>query len=620
MPAFQWRQLQAAEPGRLNEKPVQNPTMKIQSTTLALLAMSLPLVAEKEKPSMPGIPMPRPHVQADKRQQSKSEERYRPQTGEIESPESRSIDGYGNHFGNPELGTPDRTMVRLFPAAYEDGVESPSGSARPSAREISNAVAAQSTDLPNRRGASDFLWQWGQFLDHDIDETPTVYPAEPFDILVPAGDLWFDPNSTGAETIPLNRSYYEDSNGVREQVNGITSFIDASQVYGSDDVRAYTLRKLDGSGELKTTASIHGELLPYNESGEENAPSTEPKWFLAGDIRVNEQAALTAMHTLFLREHNYWARSFRESNPAAAEDTVYEYARMMVGAEMQHITYTEFLPILLGPDALPPYLGFKEETDPSIINEFATAAFRFGHSLLPTTLRRVAANGQTADSGDLALAQAFFDPTIVESDGIENLLRGLASQKCQELDGKVVDALRNFLFGPPGSGGLDLVSLNIQRGRDHGFPSYNEARRQLGMRPARQFRDINPDREIQKALAEAYRSVDDVDLWVGGLAEPHVPRAMVGSVFHRIISRQFTNLRDGDRFFYESALPREILNIVREQSLASVIRRNTGIINELRDDVFLLPGSDDEGHSVGGFQKPNSPPKRNARDERRPER
>jgi|TARA_B110000037_G_scaffold33898_2_gene41002 hypothetical protein len=295
---------------------------------------------------------------------------------------------------------------------------------------------------------------------------------------------------------------------------------------------------------LKTTNSDHGDLLPYNEGGEENAPSTDRGWFLASDIRANEQVALTAMHTLFLREHNYWARSFRETNPAAAEDTVYEYARMIVGAEMQHITYSEFLPILLGPEALPPYRGFKEEADPSITNEFATAAFRFGHSLLPTTIRRVAASGETADSGDLALAEAFFDPSIVETDGIENLLRGMASQTCQELDGKIVDGLRNFLFVPPGSGGLDLASLNIQRGRDHGIPSYNEVRRQLGMKPARRFRDINPDRKVQRALADAYRSVEDVDLWVGGLSEPHVPRAMVGSVFHRIISRQFAMALD----------------------------------------------------------------------------
>lgn len=619
-------QLQAVEPGGLNQKLADELIMKIRYTPLALLALLLPLGAEIEKPQMPGIPMPRDHFQKDKRQKEKRENERPPRDGggDIESPEFRSIDGFGNHFGDPELGTPDSPLVRLFAADYEDDAGSPSGSARPSAREISNSVAAQSGYLPNRKGATDFLWQWGQFLDHDITETPTVNPEEPFDILVPVGDPWFDPNSTGVETIPLNRSYYEDGSEVREQVNGITSFIDASQVYGSDEVRAYTLRKLDGSGELKTTNSDHGDLLPYNEGGEENAPSTDRGWFLAGDIRANEQAALTAMHTLFLREHNYWARSFRETNPAAAEDTVYEYARMIVGAEMQHITYSEFLPILLGPEALPAYRGFKEEADPSITNEFATAAFRFGHSLLPTTIRRVAASGETADSGDLALAEAFFDPSIVETDGIENLLRGMASQKCQELDGKIVDGLRNFLFGPPGSGGLDLASLNIQRGRDHGIPSYNEVRRQLGMKPARRFRDINPDREVQRALADVYRSVEDVDLWVGGLSEPHVPRAMVGPVFHRIISRQFAMLRDGDRFFYETSLPRETLNTVREQNLASIIRRNTDIGDELSDDVFLISSDGDDGaddrRSGGDFQRPGNSRKSKGRDDRRPQR
>ena len=596
--------------------------MKTPKAAILLCILTMPLQADDQQGRPPGIPQPRAHQQPDKTNKQKPERPDRPENGSMEAPEPRTIDGFGNHFGLPEIGTPDEPMVRLFPADYEDGISLPSGGDRPSAREISNLVASQTTDLPNRRGASDFLWQWGQFIDHDIDETPTIDPEEPFDIVVPTGDPWFDPTSSGTATIPLNRSYYDSSSGVREQINGITAYIDASQVYGSDDVRAYNLRKLDGSGELKSSASNHGDLLPYNESGEENAPSTTREWFLAGDIRANEQAALTAMHTLFMREHNYWARHFRESNPAAAEDTVYEYARMIVGAEMQHITYSEFLPVLLGPKALPPYLGFKEEANPTIANEFATAAFRLGHSLLSPVIRRIDATGQTAASGDLALANAFFDPSIVASDGIENLLRGLASQRCQELDGKIVDALRNFLFGAPGSGGLDLASLNIQRGRDHGLPSYNEARRQLGMRPARNFRDINPDPEVQQALSDAYSDVDDIDLWVGGLAEPHVRGAMVGPVFHRIISRQFANLRDGDRFYYEASLPREILDSVREQSLATIIRRNTSIGDELRDDVFVLPGDFGEDGAApsggGGFGNPKRPANKRREDGRRP--
>ena len=143
----------------------------------------------------------------------------------------------------------------MFENDYADGLGSPSGESRPSARAISNAIAIQTESIPNKARATDFLWQWGQFLDHYIVETPTISPAESFDILVPTGDPWFDPFSTGIETIPMNRSFYEVIDDVREQVNGITAFIDASQVYGSDDERSDHLRKLDGSGELTGSSS-----------------------------------------------------------------------------------------------------------------------------------------------------------------------------------------------------------------------------------------------------------------------------------------------------------------------------------------------------------------------------
>lgn len=534
----------------------------------------------------PGIPLPRSRPPAD---QSPP---FRQDTQGTEFPaEFRSIDGLGNHFETPWLGTTDQPFLRLFEQAYADGLSEPAGADRPSARAISNAVIAQDEETPNRRGATDYLWQWGQFLDHDIDETPTIDPSEAFDVVVPTGDPWFDPSGTGQMTITLNRSFYGTIDGVREQVNAITAYIDGSNIYGSDAARAYALRMLDGSGMLKTTESEHGPLLPYNEGGFANAPSEGPSWFLAGDVRANEQAGLTAMHTLFVREHNYWALRFRESNPSASEDDIYEFARMIVGAEIQQITYREFLPILLGPEAIPPYRGFREEVDPSIANEFAAAAYRFGHSLLPTTIQRLDANGDIVDEGNLDLSAAFFDPSIIEDHGIDSLLRGLAWQRCQELDGQLVDGVRNFLFGPPGAGGFDLASLNIQRGRDHGLPGYNQARRALGLKAARSFRDVHPDRSVQDRLAEIYINVDQIDLWVGGLCEPHVRGSMLGPVFHRIVADQFIRLRDGDRFWYEHSLTPEILELVEDQSLARIIRRNTDIDSELQDNVFLIPGT-----------------------------
>ena len=164
----------------------------------------------------------------------------------------------------------------------------------------------------NWKRATDFLWQWGQFLDHDIDLTESN-TSEPFFITVPSGDPWFDPLDTGTLQMPFFRSMSDiftgtDPSNPRQQLNGITAFIDASNVYGSDPQRAAALRTNDGTGRLKVS---DGDFLPYNIDGLPNAPGNGPEFFLAGDVRANEQVALTAMHTLFVREHNRLADQIR---------------------------------------------------------------------------------------------------------------------------------------------------------------------------------------------------------------------------------------------------------------------------------------------------------------------
>ena len=537
-----------------------------------------------------GIPrsMPRPDRPAP--------DQNPPDGAPIEVPaEYRTINGSGNNIDNPTWGIAEHPVIRLFPNGYSDGVSSPAGADRPSARAVSNAIATQSESIPNSRGASDYLWQWGQFVDHDIIETPTVDPAEPFDIEVPTGDVYFDPFNTGEQVIPLNRSLYEEVEGVREQINAISAYIDGSMVYGSDDERAFALRRLDGSGKLKTTESDHGDLLPYNEGGFANAPHHGSTLFLAGDVRANEQTGLLAMHTLFVREHNHWAERYAGMNPQAMDEEIYQFARMIVAAEIQAITYREFLPTLLGRDALPQYRGYRDDVRVDISNEFGAAAYRFGHTLLSPNLLRLDADGNEAEAGHLSLADAFFNPAHVTDEGIDSVLRGLANQACQELDEKVIDEVRNLLFGPPGAGGFDLASLNIQRGRDHGLPSYNDARRALGLRPALLFSDIDDNRETIDALSSVYDSPEQLDLWITSLCEESVPGSMVGPTYQHILVDQFVRLRDGDRFFYKSALPDELVELVEQQTLATIIRRNTGIGEELPDNVFLV---DDEATDV----------------------
>jgi hypothetical protein len=494
--------------------------------------------------------------------------------------EFRAIDGSGNNLEHPDWGSAGVGLLRLTWAAYADGVAMPAGEGRPSPRAVSNAVAAQSASIANGANASDLLWQWGQFLDHDLDLTGPATPAEALDIAVPSGDAFFDPSGTGTQVIAFFRSVYRADSAPREQINQVTAWIDASQVYGADDVRALALRRLH-AGALKTGRR---RLLPFNVAGLPNAPSTDASFFVAGDVRANEQNGLTALHTLFVREHNRVARDFR----FLGDEMAYQLARAVVAAEMQAITYNEFLPVVLGPNALRPYGGYKADVNPGISTEFSTAAFRFGHTLLSPTLLRLRRSGRTIRQGNLPLRAAFFNPKEITRTGIDPLLRGLAKQPAQELDNQIVDDVRNFLFGPPGAGGFDLASLNIQRGRDHGLPSYNQVREALGLGEAQSFADISSDPAVQERLASAYSSVDDVDLWVGGLAEDHYNGGMLGHLFFTILRDQFERLRDGDRFWHEIYLTPVLSQYIKHVTLAEVIRRNTPIRSEIPDNVFIL--------------------------------
>jgi len=429
-----------------------------------------------------------------------------------------------------------------------------------------------------------------------LDLTEGVDPPEPLPIAVPLGDLHFDPTASGSATIPFNRSIHDPRSGTdranpREQLNEITGWIDASNVYGSDPERAAALRANDGTGRLATGP---GGLLPDDDGTLPNATGgTGETLFVAGDVRANEQLGLIALHTLFVREHNRLADEIRRLDPTLDGDAIYERARRRVGALMQIITYEEFLPALLGRNAIAPYAGYDPEVDARIANEFSTAAFRFGHSALPPRLLRLDSRLREMPEGHVPLRDAFFHPDRIRFEGgIDPILRGLAHQRHQRIDVFVIDDVRNFLFGPPGAGGFDLVSLNIQRGRDHGLARYDDVRVAYGLPRVSRFDEISPDPAIRARLASVYREVDEIDLWVGGLAEDPVPGAHVGPLVRAILIEQFTALRDGDRFWYERALGRRELDRLRGTRLSDVIRRNTAIRGEIPDDVFRVAPRD----------------------------
>ena len=551
---------------------------------LAVAAMSLPLCdalaeSQPETPSSPARQIS-PSLQA--------------QPGGPVDPKDlwRRIDGRDNNLRDPQMGAAFTPLRRRLAPDYADGVSTLAGPERPGPRDISNIVNKQESAEVSNKGTSDFLWQWGQFLDHDIDLTDGVNPPEPANIRVPLGDPHFDPIGTGDVEIRFNRSIYDTSNlplsetNPRQQLNQITAWIDASNVYGSDQDRSDELRLFDGSGRLKTSP---GGLLPFNTNGFSNAGGPGPELFLAGDVRANEQVGLIAMHTLFVREHNRLAALYAAEHPNWNGEEIFQKARQTVGALMQVITYEEFLPALLGKGALSPYKGYDPKRNTRIANLFSTAAYRFGHSALSPTLKRLGPDLQEIAQGHLPLRDAFFAPSELQFEGaLDSLLRGLAHQVCQSIDLLVVDDVRNFLFDAPGPNGFDLAALNIQRGRDHGLPSYNDTRAELGLTPAAGFADVTSDLEIQRRLSAAYESVEDLDLWIGGLAEDPYQGALVGKLFYKIIKEQFGALRDGDRFWYERILEKSEVKKLRATRLSDVIRRNSEIGDEIPDNVFAV--------------------------------
>jgi hypothetical protein len=499
----------------------------------------------------------------------------------------RTFDGTLNNLQHPEWGSAGEALIRTAAAEYADGVSAPAGSDRPSARLISNELVNEVEELFSDRNLSAFAYAWGQFIDHDIDLTTNAQPSEPFPVAVPVGDEFFDPQGEGGKTISLNRSKYDPATGTttpREQINDITAFIDGSMIYGADAARALALRTLSG-GRLKTS---EGNLLPYNTAGLPNDSGGAPadEMYLAGDIRANENIELSSIHALFVREHNRWADRLARAHGSWSDERIYQEARRMVVAELQAITYNEFLPALLGPGALSRYRGYDASVDPGVANEFSTAAFRLGHSMLGSDVEFLDNLGEEVHE-EVELREAFFNPELVKETNIGPILKYLASDPSREIDNVINGEVRNFLFGPPGAGGFDLASLNIQRGRDHGLADYNATRVAYGLKPVTDFDEITSDVEVQATLRELYGNVDNIDLWVGGLAEDHVSGGSLGPTFRAIVSDQFERLRDGDRFWYERDLSRSERSLVNSTSLADVIRRNTDIWN-LQENVFFF--------------------------------
>jgi hypothetical protein len=538
----------------------------------------------------------------------------------------RPVDETGNNVANPAWGTAGTDLLRVSPAAYADGVSAPSLPNNPGARALSDLLnnqadpnnPGQDLNTVDQQSLSDFGYAFGQFIDHDLDLTPTD-PNNTLQILADPND----PSRMGNQTFA--RSVTDPATGTgagnpAQQVNAVTSYLDLSNVYGSTRVVADALRTFSG-GQLKTSP---GGMLPYNNltyftQDQLNALNMAndaravpgDQLFAAGDVRANENVELTALQTLFVRNHNLIASELQKEHPAWTDEQLYQEARKINIAQYQEIVYTQYLPDLLGKNALPAYAGYNPAVDPAIATEFSTVAFRFGHSLLSSQIERQGNDGQDVLPNDpagatISLATDFFDPNVLDPAGVTDpltghtstdigaVLKGDADGVAQADDLLAINDVRDLLFANGGlqDNGQDLIARDIERARDGGIGSYNQVRQAYGLPPVTSFAQITADVGVQQALQRAYGSVDNIDPFEGGLAEDHVRGSDLGPLFTRIMADQFNRLRAGDRFFYlnESWTPDELNILRRGDTLAKVIEANTDVTN-LQADVFKFTAS-----------------------------
>lgn len=486
----------------------------------------------------------------------------------------RTFRGYCNNLKHPTWGSTDTPFLVSAPTVdYQDAK-------LPNPRVISNIVSKETKSIPNARKMSELIIFFGQLLDHTFTETENGDTRWP--ITIPESDPVFK----NGGVIEFFRTVTAGSGTKRAAINKLSSYVDASSIYGSTEEDSMILRT-KSQGKMNLTEN---DFLVYDGNGT----------FISGDERANENPNLIAMHTIFTREHNLVCDEILRVFPKLSDERIYQLARKIVSAEFQAITFHEFVPSVLG-RKLPRYRGYKSRVPATLSNVFSTVGFRVGHTMINPFITSVDGKGKTKRR---RLRDAFFSTKAFREDGMDSLFRGMMNTQTAEVDAFVTPEVRDFLFGTDTTKvvQLDLVALNIQRGRDHGIPRYNHVRKAVGLRPAKHWGKITKNKELQAKLKLAYGSVDNIDAWVGGISEDHIRGGSLGPLFYRIWRREFRRLRDGDRFYFENKWQftrDEIKKIPTLNGLVGdrknigkvmkiIIARNTGIAeNSMPADVWF---------------------------------
>ncbi|GAB0087328.1 peroxidase [Sergentomyia squamirostris] len=525
----------------------------------------------------------------------------------------RTHDGTCNNRRRQRWGSAQLPYQRFLTPDYGDGISRPrrasDGGTLPSARFVSLViVGANKEESP----VTLMLAQFGQFIDHDTTaarqpmsvngSVPSCCGASSdnpncFPIQVPFDDPWLAP--LGVRCLEFLRSAPAQRDDCtlswREQTNQVTSFIDASPVYGSNNRQNQNIRLfqngllLFGRGPPREDVCLRAALAA--------------NCVRAGDGRNNEQPGLLAQHIIWVTEHNRIATELGRLNHHWSDEKLYQETRRIIIAMIQHITYREFLPLVLGRvvcrifglELLETgyYRGYSENINPTTANGFAAAAFRFGHSLIQSSYMRADRHNFFLPN-NVSLHEEPERGDIGGPGSLPRLIRGNIKQRSMKVDEFVTPELTNHLFqGANARFGLDLAAINIQRGRDHGLPVYTAWRLACGLSAINEWEDLN---EVMgpgtvRRMRQAYKSVHDIDVWIGGISERPVVGGIVGPVIACIVAQQFVNSRNGDRFWYEnggfnsSFTPAQLASI-RRTTLAQVLCKAAGG-GQMQPFVFL---------------------------------
>ncbi|CAG8555169.1 27832_t:CDS:2 [Racocetra persica] len=582
----------------------------------------------------------------------------------------RAYDGTCNNLENSNWGVPNRVYDRgNFSAVYKDNFTG-EPIIRIDARMISNTLcdSGQSPVFSGSPLTDDILSSTRNSMFEVVSiENNTNNAALQNGPRFAIGDVTNDKifsnasrslfNPSQTPHMILSLSWGRIVNSTLYPVNFANSYLDLSTIYGVDNATARKLRTLK-DGKLVTEDFI-GNGGAYNTalnnvSIKNFAPASgkvglfphllppEIKvddGLVSGDLRCSENIQLCIMHTIWIREHNYWAEKIARERPELTNDeAIFQYARKIVIGEYQHIIFEEYLPSALGVE-MPPYSGYDPTLNPDTTIHFAGVAFRYGHSNTRPYDLIDGCTGQSFDphpsfkfpeshlhrlyfmgkavriptpSPGLNYTDGLLDYTPVRiltlasgknGDGVDNIIISMLRARSAEFDLEFSSTLRNM------PGVIDLAAVDIARGRFLGLPDYDTFRavyhpagsiysnpnctRSGAQDSVDCFNIITNNITIATKLQKIYGKVNRIDAFIGIFAESKDENAPLPPTITAMIREEFLRKRISDRFWYEgSKYTTDEIDLIKQATMRDIIMRNTGVRN-IQDNPFK---SDDLGN------------------------